>query len=133
MGVESKYKELKSSIKIEEFSGTKPIAIEQDFYASIYLSMIAVLIKKEADVAIANDNKDKALNSTYQANRNFILGQVFKRIIPLLVKSKSRNKILESILEKTVKARSQVRFNRSWKRKNKHPRKKHHHNIKSCI
>lgn len=48
-GVESKYKELKSSLKIEEFSGTKPIAIEQDFYASIYLSMISSLIKKDAD------------------------------------------------------------------------------------
>ncbi len=50
-GVESKYKELKSSIKIEEFSGTKPIAIEQDFYASIYLSMIGSLIKKDADAS----------------------------------------------------------------------------------
>ena len=91
-GVESKYKELKSSIKIEEFSGTKPVAIEQDFYVSIYLSMIVAIIKKDADVAIANDNKDKTLNSTYQSNRNFILGQVFKRIVELLVKSKSRNK-----------------------------------------
>ncbi|WP_283624931.1 IS4 family transposase [Clostridium butyricum] len=132
-GVESKYKELKSSIKIEEFSGTKPIAIEQDFYASIYLSMLVALIKKDADAAIANDNKDKNLNSTYQSNRNFILGQVFKRIIQLLVKSRSRNEILKSILEKAIKIRSQVRCNRSCERKNKHPRKKHHHNIKSCI
>lgn len=132
-GVESKYKELKSSIKIEEFSGTKPIAIEKDFYASIYLSMISALIKKDADVAIANDNKDKSLNSTYQSNRNFILGQVFKQIIQLLVKSKSRNKILQSILEKAIKICSQVRGNRSCKRKNKYPRKKYHHNIKSCI
>ena len=132
-GVESKYKELKSSIKIEEFSGTKPIAIEQDFYTSIYLSMIAALIKKDADAAIANDNKDKYLNSTYQSNRNFILGQVFKRIIKLLVESRSRNKILESILEKAIKIRLQVRCNRYCERKKKHPRKKHHYNIKSCI
>ena len=132
-GVESKYKELKSSIKIEEFSGTKPIAIEQDFYTSIYLSMISGLIKKDADASIANANKDKSLNSTYQSNRNFILGQVFKRIIKLLVKSRLRNKILKSILEKSIKIRSQVRCNRSCERKNKHPRKKHHHNIKSCI
>jgi hypothetical protein len=132
-GVESKYKELKSSIKIEEFSGTKPITIEQDFYVSIYLSMIAALIKKEADTAIANDNKDKALNSIYQSNRNFILGQVFRRIVQLLVKSRLRNKILDLILEKVAKIRSQVRCNRSCERKNKHPRKKHHHNIKSCI
>ena len=132
-GFESKYKELKSSIKIEEFSGTKPIAIEQDFYTSIYLSMISGLIKKDADASIANANKDKSLNSTYQSNRNFILGQVFKRIIKLLVKSRLRNKILKSILEKSIKIRSQVRCNRSCERKKKHPRKKHHHNIKSCI
>ena len=129
-GVESKYKELKSSIKIEEFSGTKPIAIEQDFYTSIYLSMISGLIKKDADASI-DANKDKSLNSTYQSNRNFILGQVFKRIIKLLVKSRLRNKILKSILEKSIKIRSQVRCNRSCERKKKHPRKKHHHNIKS--
>ena len=132
-GVESKYKELKSSIKIEEFSGTKPIAIEQDFYTSIYLSMISGLIKKDADASIANANKDKSLNSTYQSNRNFILGQVFKRIIKLLVESRSRNKILESILEKAIKIRLQVRCNRYCERKKKHPRKKHHYNIKSCI
>lgn len=132
-GVESKYKELKSSIKIEEFSGTKPISIEQDFYASIYLSMIGSLIKKDADVDIVNKNKDKKLKSIYQSNRNFILGQVFKRIIPLLVNNKLRNKILDLILEKAIKIRSQVRPNRSRERKNKHPRKKHHHNIKQCI
>jgi hypothetical protein len=62
-GVECKYKELKSSIEIEEFSGTKQIAIEQDFYASIYLSMVASLIKKYADTKIADENKDKNLTS----------------------------------------------------------------------
>lgn len=132
-GVESKYKELKSSIKIEEFSGTKPIAIEQDFYASIYLSMITSLIKKSADNAIFIDTKERKLNTVYQSNRNFILGQVFKKIIHLLVKSRVRNKILNLILQKAIKIRSQVRCNRSCERKNKHPRKKHHHNIKSCI
>jgi len=132
-GIECKYKELKSSIKIEEFSGTKPIAIEQDFYASIYLSMIGTLIKNEADAAIANKSKDKDLKSEYQANRNFIIGQIFKRIIVLLVKPKLRNKMLRIILEKAIKIRSQIRPNRSCERKNKHPRKKHHHNMKACI
>jgi hypothetical protein len=72
-GIECKYKELKSSIEIEEFSGTKPIAIKQDFYASIYLSMVASFIKTDADTMIANDNKHKTLKSEYQANRNFIM------------------------------------------------------------
>jgi len=54
--------------------------------------MIAALIKKDADTAIADDNKDKPLNSIYQSNRNFILALVFKRLIPLLVKSRLRKK-----------------------------------------
>lgn len=132
-GIESKYKELKSSLRIEEFSGTKPVAIEQDFYASIYLSMIASLIKKDADEEISSENNTKKLNSRYQSNRNFILGQVFKQIIHLLVKSRLRSSTLEKILKKAIKIRSQVRWNRSRERRNKHPRKKHHHNIKLCI
>ena len=68
-----------SQIEIDEFSGTKPIAIDQDFYASIYLSMVAALIKKDADDAIANDNQHKNLKSEYQANENFILSEVSKK------------------------------------------------------
>ncbi|AQS10336.1 hypothetical protein CLOBY_24790 [Clostridium saccharobutylicum] len=132
-GVECKYKELKSSIEIEEFSGTKPIAIEQDFYASIYISMVAALIKKDADAAIANKNKDKNLKSEYQANRNFILCDVLKKIIVMMVKPISGKRILEHILEKAKKIRSQIRPNRNCERKNKHPRKKHHSQRKSCI
>ena len=131
--MECKYKELKSSIEIEEFSGTKPIAIEQDFYASIYLSMIASLIKKDADAAIADDNQDKILKSEYQANRNFILSEVFKNIITMMVKPISGNRMLKNLLEKAKRIRSQIRSNRSCERKNKHPRKKHHSQRKSCI
>ena len=131
--MECKYKELKSSIEIEEFSGTKPIAIEQDFYASIYLSMVASLIKTDADDAIANDNQDKSLKSEYQANRNFILSDVLKKIIAMMVKPISGKRILENLLEKAKKIRSQIRPNRSCERKNKHPKKKHHSQRKSCI
>ncbi len=132
-GVEGKYKELKSSIQIEEFSGNKPIAIQQDFYASIYLSMITSLLKKDADIAITIKNKEKTLKSSYQANRNFILVQVFKNISKLLTKPILGKRILKKILEKAIKIRSQIRPNRSCERKNKHPRKKHHFNIKSCV
>ena len=41
--------------------------------------------------------------------------------------------IINKILEKSIKIRSQIRPNRSCERKNRHPRKKHHNNIKSCI
>lgn len=132
-GVECKYKELKSSIEIEEFSGNKPITIHQDFYASIYLSMVTSLIKKESDIAIAKENKEKNLKSSYHSNRNFIINQVFKKIINMMTRPILAKRIIEKILEKSIKIRSQIRPNRSCERKNKHPRKKHHNHIKSCI
>lgn len=55
--IESKYKEFKSSIEIEEFSGNRQISIKQDFYASIYLSMVTSLIKRDADIGIASKDK----------------------------------------------------------------------------
>lgn len=132
-GVECKYKELKCSIEIEEFSGNKPITIHQDFYASIYLSMVTSLIKKDSDIAIAKENKEKNLKSTYHSNKNFIINQVFKKIINIMTRPLLCKRIIEEILEKSIKIRSQIRPNRSCERKNKHPRKKHHNHIKSCI
>ena len=65
--------------------------------------MIAQLIKKHADAAIANDNKDKILKSEYQANKNFILSEVFKQIITTMVKPILRKRMLENLLEKAKK------------------------------
>lgn len=131
-GIECKYKELKSSIEIEEFSGKKPVTIKQDFYASIYLSMLSSLIKSQTDMVIA-----LSVNNTtkyqYQSNRNFILNKVFNNLIDMLIHHRKVTKIINSIIEKAKKIRSHIRPNRSCERKNKHPRKKHHYQIKSCL
>lgn len=51
-GIEVKYDELKNRLEIENFSGTTKNAIEQDFYASIYLSNMIELAKKDSDEII---------------------------------------------------------------------------------
>lgn len=119
-GIEGKYKELKCSIEIEEFSGKKPISIKQDFYASIYLSMLSSLIKKDVDANIERDQLEKVVKYKYQANRNFILSKVFQYIIELLIHPRKRKTILNLIIEKAKKIRSHIRPNRSCERKNKH-------------
>jgi len=130
-GIECKYKELKSSIEIEEFSGKKPITIKQDFYASLYLSMLVSLVKNQSDMMISltvSTNKYQ-----YQANRNFILNKVFNNLIDMLTHHRKISKIINTIVEKAKKIRSHIRPNRSCERKNKHPRKKHHYQTKSCL
>lgn len=132
-GIECKFKELKSIIQIEEFSGTKPIVIKQDFYVSIYISLLASLIKEKADLIISTEYNKSTNKYKYQANRSSILRDLLKKIIQLLSKPKLRNKVLKSIVDKSIKTRSQIRPNRSNERKTKHSRKKHHHNSKSYI
>lgn len=57
------------------------------------------------------------------------MSEVLKKIITMIVKPIS-GKI---ILEKAKKIRLQVRPNRTREQKNKHQRKKHHFQRKSCI
>ncbi|WP_139339560.1 transposase [Bacillus dakarensis] len=39
-GIETKYDELKSKLQIQKFTGDTPVSVEQDFYASMFLSNI---------------------------------------------------------------------------------------------
>lgn len=48
-GVESKYRELKNRLEIEAFNSVKPISIRQEFFAAMYLSNLAAIIKSQAD------------------------------------------------------------------------------------
>ena len=79
---------------------------------------------------ISNQNKTRTAVATASA-----LYDVLNDIIvdARITKSRNRKKTLNNLIEKAIKIRSQVKSNRSCERKNKHPRKKHHHNIKSCI
>ncbi|MBU3177670.1 hypothetical protein KPL47_15165 [Clostridium estertheticum] len=51
-GIEVKYNELKNRLQVENFSGETPIAIEQDFYATMYLSNMVSLAKMDANAII---------------------------------------------------------------------------------
>ena len=60
-GIEVKYNELKNKLQIENFTGETQIAIEQDFYATLYLSNMAALAKKDANIKIEAENSKKRL------------------------------------------------------------------------
>ena len=78
-GIETKYSQLKSRYELENFSGCLPIAIEQDFYANIYLSNMLVLAKDEANEKVKKEKKN--LKYEYKVNMNIFIG----KMIPMLV------------------------------------------------
>src|SRR3712207_9523257 len=57
--VEVKYDELKNRLEIENFTGRTKKAIEQDFYASIYLSNMIELARQESDKIIKEKNRSE--------------------------------------------------------------------------
>jgi len=71
-GIEVKYNELKNRLQLQNFTGDTVIAVEQDFYASMYLANMVALAKNEANEEIAQKNEDKNLkyDNPYRAKRD---------------------------------------------------------------
>lgn len=130
-GIESRYKELKISYKLESFSGYKPEIIKQDFYAAVFLSNLSAVIKNAADPKIKNHRKNK---HRYQANKNFIINQTKTNILTLLtIHTKKIITLIDDIVEEAIRNRSEIRPGRQFPRHKKYTRRKYCMNDKPCI
>ena len=130
-GVESKYRELKNRLEIEAFNSIKPVSIRQEFFAAMYLSNLAAIIKLEADsmVAVSANNRHN-----YQSNRSYILNRIKSNIILLLRSPLSVcNNILFRIIEESSKILSIIRPDRKFGRYRKNTRRRYYNHMKSCI
>lgn len=119
-GVESKYRELKNRFEIESFNSIKPVSVLQEFFAAMYLSNLAAIIKQAADslITVSVNNKHN-----YQSNRSYILNRIKCNIILLLRASGSIcRKIISLIIEEACRVLSIIRPDRKFGRYKKHTR-----------
>jgi hypothetical protein len=118
-GIEVKFNEIKSKLQIENFTGETPIAIEQDFYATIYLSNMVALAKKDANKIIDEENKDKNLKYEYKVNANILIGKLKDSLILMLLEKRprKRSKMLKNIIAEISRNTIPIRENRNYKRK----------------
>lgn len=66
--IETKYGELKTRMRLENFSGKNPQAIRQDLYAALFISNLSSLIKSFAET----DIKEELTNDKHQYQLNSI-------------------------------------------------------------
>lgn len=113
--IETKYYELKHKLEIENFTGETPIAIEQDFYASMYITNLVALAKMDADKQIQAENQTKQLKYEYQTNTNILIGKLKDQfVLMMLVRSgRKRIKILKNIMNEIVRNTVPIRPNRT--------------------
>ena len=90
--IETAYDVLKNKLFIENFTGTKPIMIEQDIYATVYLCNVMhdILLDAKLEFNIKNHQKYKY---KMEINKNIAIGIMKEELIRfILEKDKGRKK-----------------------------------------
>ena len=113
--VETKYKELKSRLAIEEFSGATTTSVLQEFYINVLLSNLSSLIKNQVDEEIQITAKSTN-KYRYQANRAFIIGRI-KTIVPKILSNLFDLSVIDRLYKESLRCRSQIMPERTFRRK----------------
>lgn len=132
--VETKYKELKSRLQIEDFNGATTTSVFQEFYINMLLSNLSSLIKNQVDEDIDEKINSKPQNKyRYQANRSYIIGRI-KRILPKFLINSADLSLLDKLLLDAFNCRSQIIPDRSYIRKKLRAKgRTHYKNKKNSI
>ena len=134
-GIETKFNELKNRLQIENFTGDTQIAIEQDFYATIYLSNMAAIAKSDANETVNEQNEGKNLKYSYKVNTNILIGKLKDSFVMALLEDniEKRKKMVDKVMQEIQNNTIPIRPNRSFERKMELKRNKHSLNTKSAL
>ena len=131
--IETNYNDMKNKLEIENFSGTSPLAVKQDFYATMFLkNLAAMMIFENADLIKELHDSDEN-QYQYKANMNTVISILKTDLIEMLVTNSKRKRsaILRHIYNEISKAVIPVRHDRFFPRKKSHLHSKFHQNQKS--
>lgn len=115
--IETKYGELKTRIRIENFSGKNPLAIRQEMYAALFISNLSAIIKSYTEDVTRKSLSSE--NNRYQLNRSFVIGAVC-RYVKGLTNSNSYRKKLDALICRVQNMRSIIRPDRHFRRTASH-------------
>lgn len=119
--IETVYNSLKHKIQIEKFSGYKPIIIEQDFYASIYLwNMLQDMI---LDVQGDLDDEERYHIHEIKISDSMAVELVRNNLLKILYSEDRKKDEFKNLVEEIIKHVEPIRPNRTFPRNNNKPNK----------
>ena len=132
-GIETKYNELKNKLQLENVTGVCRIAVEQDFYASMYLANMASLAKREAEEKRGRSKKKTKYE--YKINVNMLIGKLKDVLVLMLLEDdeKVRSSIFDKVMQEITRNVVPIRPNRSQPRKKSYSEGKFPTNKKTCL
>lgn len=133
--IEVKYNIIKNRLQMENYTGEMPIAIEQDFYATAYLTNMAAFAKMAADDEIQERNEENNLKYEYKTNVNILVGKLKNKLVLMMLESneKKRLKILRKIMDQIARNVIPIRPERQNPRRKKFIRDKYPVNGKCSL
>jgi len=119
-GIETNYNIIKNVLELGNFTGETKIAVEQDFYATIYLNNVANIAINEAQNKYDKEQKKLKTNKKYEykINRSVAVSHLKKQLITIYItdNKRKRNKILKDIIEQIQRSVIPKRENRKFPR-----------------
>ena len=117
--IETSYDELKNKLQLENFTGQKPIIIEQDIYATGYLYNLISDIINDVEDEIADSKKYKQRKYPMAVNRNLAIGILKEELIRLILEKDEKiqealmARIMDEISENVEPVRDDRRYPRT--------------------
>lgn len=117
-GIETTFDDLKNKLGIENFTGTKPILLEQDIYATIYLCNVMNDIMLEAQMEL-EQKEGKHGKHEMAINKNIAIGVMKEDLIYFILEKndKKRKRYMESIINEIKQNLLPVRKGRHYQRR----------------
>lgn len=114
---EEAYKLLKSRIELENFSGKTAVAVQQDFFAKVFLMTLCAVYAHPIEERVINEYKaDKERMHDQKINRTNALSMTQDILISVMIK-KQYKKALEAFDNIVIKTREIIRPGRSVPRR----------------
>jgi hypothetical protein len=120
--IETRYDDIKNKLQIENFSGNTPIAILQDFYATMYLTNMAAFAQIDCEKELEKKQKKEDQEYEYKPNVSMIISTLKLDFIKMFLEHSERKqkKIFKRVMNQLRHYVIPIRPNRSFKRQHSH-------------
>jgi hypothetical protein len=117
-GIEVKYDEIKNKLEIESFSGKTPLAVLQDFYATMFLSNLISYAERDCALELEQQNNSRERKYEYKINRTMAIASVKDSLIEIVMQKSSRKqkRMLEKLAKRLLDNIIPIRNNRTYPR-----------------
>lgn len=131
-GIETKYNDVKNKLEIENFTGYSPIAILQDFYATMFLANLAGVLEYELHEEIEAAHSTPENRYAYRMNIATTISELKRTVVEMLTTSSwaKRERLYTHMVARLTKSVVPVRQNRSAERVKRHKSMKYPNNMK---